>query len=79
MIPTVLLYYYGFSWLVHKKVEMIDRTDASYLRLTDRVPEQEEDGKDAEESAINQTLSWANFKRVLPKVNFYCFNLASVY
>jgi hypothetical protein len=85
MIPTTIIYYIGFSWLVEKKAQMIERSGQSFLRInedsTDRLAStsvQQPDTNDAQEASINQTLSWENFKRVFPTVAYYAINLGSV-
>lgn len=78
MIPTNLIYLFGFMWLKNQKVHQIEKKEHE-LGSSHSFGEGPNSHKDGNEAAINQTLSVRNFKLVWPNIWFLCFNLASVY
>lgn len=70
MIPTYVIYYILFLYLVSLKVSYDEEKDKSVISQF---------ATESQEASINKRLTWENFKLVLHKSIYYCGILSIMY
>ncbi len=71
-LPLCLLYVGLFFLIVYRKNKLL-------ANATDETKPLTNEPHSANEAIFNDNLKWVNIKAVLPKIYFFCINLASVY
>lgn len=72
-LPLCILYLICFMYIVYKKNKLVNgeaQTEESANLLKTNI---------ADEAKANDNLNWVNIKAVLPKICYFCANLATVY